>query len=803
MTSSISQSSDDFSDPGIPSAIGPCIQDDKEFIHNARARNVVYVDGRRIIKGGQRVTLLWDALVELPISLRQRVFLELLQGSDGREDAWLWNEGDEALMDGKWYWPNSPPPWHSAATALERRLARTPPQRREVQSATFEMRTAMIIWLALTSTVYKSADEERGGRDREEWDMRGMIRAWRWRIPYSMLKWFGRHSETYNDQAFSQAMDQAGHSCYTPKSQWVRWWLSMRSQLLPTQQNRIIYIGDSESCAPCQAHRPTLGSESPPSWTPSPALVALRCIWDDTADSRDNIDASCDFSKWLLDQPIYGLTEVNDFFNSLPRDSEDKYLSWINVYPRDLRSTVMEYSLEEWQAMDNCIETSAWSESLNIRSWCAAMRWRMMSDALSYHSRAKGFIDSWCYSVLRWSDVPPPPALEFHDSIRKSGHTCWEEWKEEEDDMDDYAAVMDDYAAAMAFLQEDPKVVGIDVRKDSRCQVCKLQWRLKELGETLPVDEKALSADLTELLVLLGEECSRQNVPWNNILASVQHPDVPRPVSNSDHQEQQVLHYTPAEDDDQGHNMRTNHIDLNVSHRPQPLISRGVHLAENINHIFRPDTNISYVQHNSTSLQHDHHSATAMAITNGIQEQDNVQYPPFHGIQPPSSADVNYGAYGQEWVPYDQSLLQDFEPLRTQVSGRRSTPWLISELVNPSVENDMTLRPRDTFIEGAIITQDEPAAVSIRQANSERMMPSEHNPNMITPSHRSPARHTNVVSHTARLPPKGQMRDEVKKFLTDAMEQQGIPLQYKGNEPKLPWLDFQKTLEAHQVRMIN
>ncbi|KAJ7586511.1 hypothetical protein C8J56DRAFT_944810 [Mycena floridula] len=70
-------------------------------------------------------------------------------------------------------------------------------------------------------------------------------------------------------------------------------------------------------------------------------------------------------------------------------------------------------------------------------------------------------------------------------------------------------------------------------------------------------------------------------------------------------------------------------------------------------------------------------------------------------------------------------------------------------------------------------------------------------------SHRSPARQTNVVSQTAKLPPKGQMRDEVKKFLTDAMEQHGVQLQYKGNEPKLPWLDFQKTLKDHKITMIN
>ncbi|KAJ7586743.1 hypothetical protein C8J56DRAFT_1052086 [Mycena floridula] len=59
------------------------------------------------------------------------------------------------------------------------------------------------------------------------------------------------------------------------------------------------------------------------------------------------------------------------------------------------------------------------------------------------------------------------------------------------------------------------------------------------------------------------------------------------------------------------------------------------------------------------------------------------------------------------------------------------------------------------------------------------------------------------MSQTAKLPSKGQMGDEVKKFLTDAMEQHRVQLQYKGNEPKLLWLDFQKTLKDHKISMIN
>ncbi|KAJ7586432.1 hypothetical protein C8J56DRAFT_1084838 [Mycena floridula] len=196
MTSVPSQSSEELSDSETPSAIGPCIEDDKEFIRNARARTMVDVDGQEMIKGGKRVAFLWEALHELPSSLRKRVFLQLLQGNEDGEDVWLWNEGDEALMERNEHWWDSPPPWQSAATALERRLARTPAQtlrRREVQSAAFEMHVAMIVWLALTSAVYKSADKERGVRDREEWDMRDLIWGWWWGLLYGVLQWLDQH----------------------------------------------------------------------------------------------------------------------------------------------------------------------------------------------------------------------------------------------------------------------------------------------------------------------------------------------------------------------------------------------------------------------------------------------------------------------------------------------------------------------------------------------------------------------------------------------------------------------------------
>ncbi|KAJ7586542.1 hypothetical protein C8J56DRAFT_1051901 [Mycena floridula] len=493
MTSTPSQSSEELLDSETPS-VGPCIQDDKEFIRNARARTMAN-GAERMIKGGKRVKFLWYALHWLPDSLRKRVFLKLLEGSDDREDVWLWNAGDEALMEWDWYRP--PPPWQSAAAALERRLARTPPQTlRRSEVPAFEMRTAIIGWLALTSEAYKSAAEERGVRDH-----------WYWGLPDRVREWLDHHCNSYDDRAFTGAMDQAGHSCHKQMRESVRSWLFMGSHLLPAQQDRIIYLRDKH-CAPCLPHssKPTCGSDSLPSWTPSPALVALWCIWDDIQESRD-------FSKWLSDEPIYRLTGVNDLFNSLPRDTdEDKYVSWVNEYPSALRYTVTKYTLEEWQAMDDCLTGSERIGSRNIRSWCAAMCWRMKPQELSHSAHVKRFIYAWYYSVLpRLDFLPPPtPAPEFRDAIRESGHTCWEQ------------SQMDNYAAAMAVLKEDPKVVGICVREYSGCQVCELQWRLQEWGETLPVEEQAFSEDLTELLVMLRTECSRRKVAWDDILTSAQ-----------------------------------------------------------------------------------------------------------------------------------------------------------------------------------------------------------------------------------------------------------------------------------------
>ncbi|KAJ7586436.1 hypothetical protein C8J56DRAFT_1165451 [Mycena floridula] len=748
MTSSPSQSSEELSDSQTPSAIGPCIEDDKEFIRNAREWTMAN-DAERMIEGGGRVTLLWEALRKLPSSLQKQVFLELLQGSDDGEDVWLWNEGDEALLEWTTDSWDSPPPWTSAAAALKRRLARTPAQtlqRSKVKSAAFEMRIAMIAWVVLTSAVYKSADEERGLRDREEWDIRELIVVWYFSLPSKVRRWFDQHRKSYDDRAFTGAMDQAGHSCHQMTGLVNSCWLFMRSQLFPTQQDSIIYLS-----------KPTRGSESPPSWTPSCALVALRCMWDNI---KSHYNERRDFSQWLSHQPIYGFKEANEFLRSLPRDTdENEYLSWVNKYPFDLRHTVTRCSLKEWQAMEDCVQPSDRGGSLNIRSWCAAMCWRMTPDDLLHSIRAKQFIEVWRYSGLqRWDFLPPPtPAPEFRDVIRVSGHTCWKELQ------------MDDYTAAMAFLKEEAKVVGVDVWKYSRCQVCRLQWRLRSLSENLPVEERAFEADLTELEDMLRKERSRRMVARGGILASVQHHDVPGPMSNPDYQEQQDLHHILDAEDDHSHNMRTDHIEIHVPHRPRPPISQALHLTESNAHIFHPHTHIPDAQHHSTGLQHDHHSATAMAIADGIQDQDSVQYPSY--THSTGSRDVNYTDYGQEWAPYDRTMLQDFEVLQTQVPGRRLTPLLMLDLVNSSVENDVYSQPRDSR---AAMNQDNLAAVSVQQ----------------------------IISDKADLS-KDDMIKEIKKFFTESFEQLGVELHGTKRNKKLPWLQFDDTLDDEGIEMVN
>ncbi|KAJ7586700.1 hypothetical protein C8J56DRAFT_945349 [Mycena floridula] len=77
------------------------------------------------------------------------------------------------------------------------------------------------------------------------------------------------------------------------------------------------------------------------------------------------------------------------------------------------------------------------------------------------------------------------------------------------------------------------------------------------------------------------------------------------------------------------------------------------------------------------------------------------------------------------------------------------------------------------------------------------VIPSKRNHGTMTSSNISPP------ADFIQLPPTQKMICEIKKFFTDAMEGHGIHLQYKSNEPKLPWIDFKSTLKANRVRMEN
>ncbi|KAJ7586665.1 hypothetical protein C8J56DRAFT_1026874 [Mycena floridula] len=766
MTSVPSQSSAELSDLKTPSAIGPCIEDDKEFIRNARERTMVDLGRRRMIKGGKRGRIVVEGLT-LPSQESPTA------SSDDGEDVWQWNEGDEALMEWDKCWSYSLPPWTSAAAALERRLARTPPQtpqRREVQSAALEMRTAMILWLTLTSTSYKSADEERGLRDCEEWDMQRLIDVWYMSLPYR---------------------------------------------------------------------------------APGPL--------DFLSSSYQRID---------------GFKEANEFLNSLPQDTNEYcYLSWVNKYPSDLRDT----------AMEDCIKTAPRGGSLNICSWWAAMCWKMVPEELSYPTRVKRSIycDVWSASFLPLST----PSPGFRDAIQASGHTCWEAWD------------MDNYAAAMAFPEEDPKVVGIDVREDSKCRLCRLERCLRSLGETLPVKKRAFSADLTELLVMLPAlmiaqrtECSRRKVSWSEISTSAQKEFIntgfsdfseeaessdagsdvdeasgenkrapvavihPSQVNTAGHEEnnpssglvqneevvdvdeesadaarrpnftnllsenshpysinvyyvkgpvnfgEAVIHGRQIQDSQQINALSTNsggshggsdhsfeyipdvplhppavvppqHIqngtpvlwlqdhpksgsaDLIVGWQ-QGYIRDGVSASNFVERASvgqngglgdyatteaskatyangNPIRRQAPVQHNSNGSQQGNYSITPMAnpITDGIPGQDSgAQYPALHDTQLPSyanstrSGNVNYNADGQAWVPYDQ-----------------------------------------------------PAAVSVQQE---------------------------IISDKADLS-KDDMIKEIKKFLTESFERLGVELHGTKRNKKLPWLQFDDTLEDEGIEMVN
>ncbi|KAJ7586578.1 hypothetical protein C8J56DRAFT_945012 [Mycena floridula] len=90
-----------------------------------------------------------------------------------------------------------------------------------------------------------------------------------------------------------------------------------------------------------------------------------------------------------------------------------------------------------------------------------------------------------------------------------------------------------------------------------------------------------------------------------------------------------------------------------------------------------------------------------------------------------------------------------------------------------------------------------PYFTQFKETTLQPVIPSKRNHRTMTSGNISPP------ADFIQLPPTQKMICEIKKFFTDAMEGHGIHLQYKRNEPKLPWIDFKSTLKANRVRMEN
>ncbi|KAJ7580583.1 hypothetical protein C8J56DRAFT_961823, partial [Mycena floridula] len=448
--------------------------DDEIFVKNVREGNVVRVaskegDEVEMVDGGKRVMAVWWVLRRFPESLRTRVFLELLQGN-GEDDIWLWKDGDEGLIGDVYLHPH--PPWTKASAALEKRLSRN--RRSETafssraHSATPEMRVAMICWLVKTSNSAKKADSDRGLADPDKWDVGRLVREWWDDLPFKANSWLQKNFVPDDIRSFDEAMYSQGHDCHRAdyKLSILDEWLFMQAQLSPESKDDIVHLG--YCCRACIARIP----QSPPAsmWTPSPALVALRHMWDEITAHTDR-----DFSKWLSDQDsdlILHFQQADEILQQQSQgDPHRRYLPYVNGYPAALREPVTRYTLEEWRSMD------------------AYVVW-----AVSNHSALDFATCSWARRRLVF--LPPPkPAIAFQDAIQTSGHKCWSNDE------------MDDYDSAMTFLGRTSKAVGITSRYGSRCKPCELEKQWDEF-------KKRISVDDTVVLEALANECDRRGLSW-------------------------------------------------------------------------------------------------------------------------------------------------------------------------------------------------------------------------------------------------------------------------------------------------
>ncbi|KAJ7579856.1 hypothetical protein C8J56DRAFT_963694 [Mycena floridula] len=821
MATSAWDSSHYHADTKTFSAVPNCINDDEEFIRNVKQRNFVVVDGKKMIKGGKRVAFLWETLYCFPSSLRKQVFLKLLEGSTDTEYIWIWNDGDEAQMEERtWYREQPQPPWYSAVTALEVRLKKPPVLsslrvRERVQSAGVEMRTAMIAWLVVTSMVYKDADKERGYRSREEWDMPDLVSDWLHMLPKNVRDWLAEHSQGYDWQAFTGAMMRAGHDCHRNAQ---GEWLFMRSRLSPTEVNSIVHLGykwaEPITCSACVAHKLDGDAEPQPPWIPPPALVALRDMWDDADPSRD-------FSKWLSQQPIEGFKEADVLFTELPLDDDYHfYLPWVNnTYPRFLRYTVTHYTLEEWGCMEDYLIVSEPKVPLDLWSWCLAMLWQMIPGKASHLDHIHQFQHASLTNGYLDSLLRGPEFDDFGEAILESGHTCWEDWQ------------VDEYAAAMTVLNEKPRVLGLDVRKDSECGVCRREWHVIHLAETFS-GKAEFTGDPVQVIAALMKKCSETDLDLTCAakLESVYQKLVSEGFTADDEQSE-----IPASGIMEQSLSRTARVvEL---HDPRP-----VEFAQAV----PPEIGVSYLppinnlQHNTygnvlhSSLESSHNESRNTIQSNsqrsyqaeiGYEAHDHSIYSGsvfYHTSQTqefPSVSDASNLEQGQNStrsremgtsvsnlvasVPDYNQQAMDYMAAQTYPINHPKTHGSGTGR-EPSPAVDPTLPETRSSASMARSHSDTDNGVHFSPTTNLEVSSSEHNPRTMSSHYGSPPAYTNTVPDSISLPSKREMMDEIKKFLTDAMGKHGIHLQHTdNNQPKLPWLDFESVLKTNKVRMIN
>ncbi|KAJ7587530.1 hypothetical protein C8J56DRAFT_1081827 [Mycena floridula] len=773
-----------------------CIKDDNIFIRNVKEHNFVVVDGTKIIKGGKRVTFLWRLLCHLPSSLRKRVFIKLLEGSTDTGYIWLWNDGDEVLMEEQAWW-REPPPWDSAAAALEVRLKKLPVLssfRERIQPATPEMRIAMIAWLVVTSVAYKDADKERGYRSREEWDMQHLMWEWLGGLPDTVRNWLAKHSQGYDWRAFTREMMQAGHDCYQAAQDE---WLFMRSQLFPTELNSIVHLGYKSAapitCSACTVHTLDGGVEFPPPWMPPPALVALRNMWD-------HIDARRDFSDWLSRRPIYRFKEADVLFTEFQRDNDyHRYLPWVNTYPHNLRYTVTEYTLEEWRCMQDHLIVSESKMPLDFRTWHLAMAWQIIPESGSHSDHIRRFRRTSIYNAHLQSLPPVPVFDDFREAIFESGHICWEYWQ------------MDDYAAAMTVLNEKPRVVGLDVRKDARCKVCRREWHVEHLAETFSAGRSKFIGDPAEVVVALMKKCSHRDLACTTMLQSVYQRLCEDEDGNSDQNREgngraSETRISASEIMQQTLNSTSGHVEL---HNP--------HLVES-DQTLPPETGLAHLPPIS-NFQHSTYGNLSNSLYPGSVLYQTSQIHEFPGVldarnwtrsremsvlnlveRSRQSSSVIFGSINASSIPDYNLQTMDYVASQTfsttHPTNHGSVIW---QGPFPAVD------PTPQRVRSSVsLERSQTDADNRAQFSPTTLISSEHNRRMMPSRHGSPPAYTNTVPDSISLPSKREMMDEIKKFLTDAMGKHGIHLQHTdNNQPKLPWLDFESVLKTNKVRMIN